>query len=96
LLLAGLRLAAALLLALLTWALTRILILLARVLVLLAHSGSPLLQSVEGNAISSEWLRKEIKFRRDYGIVSPIALAPRHRNRKCAAKTVRCTPFWRR
>jgi hypothetical protein len=55
LLLTGL-LAAALLLA---WLLTRVLVLLARVLVLFAHSGSPLLNVAGDNRGPRHWLRSE-------------------------------------
>jgi hypothetical protein len=55
LLLAGLLLPATLLL--LTWLLPRSLVLLARILVLIAHSGSPLLNVAPDNSLTGGWLR---------------------------------------
>jgi hypothetical protein len=58
LLLAGLLLPATLLL--LPWLLTGGLVLLARILIWVAHSGSPLLNVAEGNSLPGHWLHGNI------------------------------------
>jgi hypothetical protein len=80
-------------LVLLTWLLTGGLVLLARILVLVAHSGSPLLNGARDNSLPRPWLR---------GNSSSKTVIPRRRfvagkaepdHPEPAAKTILYKPF---